>query len=173
MRIFIATLIVSLVALILGPAADTSTSHTGAAAYAALDLEPRPPRVSRSAPRTAPPVPKPKQSPKPKPTKTRKPAPAPVPKTAVKAFAASLVGTEQFKCLDALWNRESGWRPTASNPSGAYGIPQALPGNKMAVIASDWRTNPYTQVKWGVRYIKSRYGTSCGAWHHFQQHGWY
>ncbi len=80
----------------------------------------------------------------------------------------------QFTCLDLLWTRESGWNYRASNPySGAYGIPQALPGSKMASIASDWRTNPVTQIKWGLSYIASRYGTPCGAWAHSQSTGWY
>jgi len=80
----------------------------------------------------------------------------------------------QFQCLNELWKRESGWRVNASNPySGAYGIPQALPGSKMASAGDDWRTNPATQIKWGLGYIKSRYGTPCGAWSHFQGSGWY
>ncbi len=92
----------------------------------------------------------------------------------IKQYAASLVGQGQFGCLDSLFNRESGWNPYAANPSsGAYGIPQALPGSKMASAGSDWRTNPYTQVRWGVSYIKSRYGTPCSAWAHSQSVGWY
>jgi uncharacterized protein YabE (DUF348 family) len=80
----------------------------------------------------------------------------------------------QFKCLVALWNRESGWRVNANNPySGAYGIPQALPGNKMASAGSDWRTNPATQIKWGLGYIKGRYSSPCGAWAHSESSGWY
>jgi hypothetical protein len=80
----------------------------------------------------------------------------------------------QFTCLNLLWNRESGWNYQAYNPSsGAYGIPQALPGSKMASIASDWRTNPATQIKWGLNYIAERYGTPCGAWGHSQATGWY
>nr|WP_116026463.1 lytic transglycosylase domain-containing protein [Thermomonospora umbrina] len=80
----------------------------------------------------------------------------------------------QFGCLVKLWNKESGWRHTAANPSsGAYGIPQALPGSKMASAGSDWRTNPATQIKWGLGYIKGRYGTPCGAWSHSQSRGWY
>jgi hypothetical protein len=80
----------------------------------------------------------------------------------------------QFGCLNLLWNRESGWNYQATNPSsGAYGIPQALPGSKMATIAADWRTNAATQIKWGLRYIAERYGTPCGAWAHSQATGWY
>ncbi|MGB9378178.1 MAG: hypothetical protein WCB04_11765 [Mycobacteriales bacterium] len=81
--------------------------------------------------------------------------------------------SDQFSCLDSLWMRESGWRVTASNPSGAYGIPQALPGSKMASAGSDWQTNARTQIAWGFGYIKGRYGTPCGAWGHSQSYGWY
>lgn len=89
-------------------------------------------------------------------------------------YARSKVSAKQFRCLDKLWHRESGWNHRAMNPtSGAYGIPQALPGWKMASAGSDWRTNPRTQIKWGIRYIKSRYGTPCGAWAHSQRTGWY
>lgn len=80
----------------------------------------------------------------------------------------------EWACLDALWTRESGWRTTAENrSSGAYGIPQALPGSKMASAGSDWRTNPATQITWGLNYIEGRYGTPCGAWAFFQQRNWY
>jgi hypothetical protein len=80
----------------------------------------------------------------------------------------------QFGCLSALWGRESGWRLNAHNrSSGAYGIPQALPGRKMALIASDWKTNPETQIKWGTGYIAKRYGNACGAWSHHRNYGWY
>jgi len=82
--------------------------------------------------------------------------------------------SSQFSCLNLLWNRESGWNYQAYNPSsGAYGIPQALPGSKMATIASDWRTNPATQITWGLNYIADRYGTPCGAWGHSEATGWY
>ena len=79
----------------------------------------------------------------------------------------------QFNCLVSLWNRESGWRTNAANPSGAYGIPQALPGSKMASAGADWQTNPATQITWGLGYISGRYGTPCGAWGAFQSKGWY
>jgi Transglycosylase SLT domain len=82
-------------------------------------------------------------------------------------------GLDQMTCLVNLWNRESHWRVDASNPSGAYGIPQALPGSKMSTYGSDWATNPATQIKWGLNYIKGRYGTPCGAWAHSQATGWY
>ncbi|MCL1923831.1 MAG: hypothetical protein FWG15_08280 [Propionibacteriaceae bacterium] len=80
----------------------------------------------------------------------------------------------QFQCLVNLWNRESGWRWSAENPSsGAYGIPQALPASKMASSGSDYRTNAVTQISWGLKYIKSRYGTPCGAWSFWQKNHWY
>jgi len=83
-------------------------------------------------------------------------------------------GAEQFGCLDSLWAKESGWRWSADNPSSdAYGIPQALPGSKMASIDSDWATNPVTQIKWGLQYIESRYGTPCSAWAKSRASNWY
>jgi len=82
--------------------------------------------------------------------------------------------SDQFSCLDALWNRESGWNPHAMNASsGAYGIPQSLPGSKMAAAGGDWQTNPATQIKWGLGYIKASYGSPCGAWAHSESYGWY
>jgi hypothetical protein len=83
-------------------------------------------------------------------------------------------GLDQMPCLDKLWTRESQWTTTSENKSsGAYGIPQALPGDKMAVYGSDWRTNAVPQIKWGLNYIKSRYGDPCTAWAHSQSTGWY
>ncbi|AGZ46103.1 lytic transglycosylase domain-containing protein [Actinoplanes friuliensis] len=80
----------------------------------------------------------------------------------------------QFPCLDKLWKKESGWNHRASNASsGAYGIPQSLPGSKMSSEGSDWRTNPATQIKWGLGYIEGRYNTPCNAWSHSQSSGWY
>jgi hypothetical protein len=79
----------------------------------------------------------------------------------------------QFGCLDSIWSRESGWNYQAYNASGAFGIPQALPGSKMASAGSDWQTNPATQIRWGLGYIKSMYGTPCGAWSFWQSNGWY
>ncbi|NUS72875.1 MAG: lytic transglycosylase domain-containing protein [Corynebacteriales bacterium] len=82
-------------------------------------------------------------------------------------------GTDQMSCLEKLWDKESGWRVNAANPSGAYGIPQSLPGSKMAAYGDDWETNPVPQIKWGLMYIKDRYSTPCGAWSTFQSQGWY
>jgi len=81
---------------------------------------------------------------------------------------------QQYACLVALWNRESHWNVYAHNPtSGAYGIPQALPGEKMASVGDDWRTNPRTQIRWGLGYIEGRYGTPCAAWESSESRGWY
>lgn len=82
--------------------------------------------------------------------------------------------SDQFGCLDSLWTRESNWRVNADNPtSSAYGIPQALPGSKMASEGADWATNPATQIRWGLGYIKNRYGSPCSAWGHSESVGWY
>lgn len=81
---------------------------------------------------------------------------------------------QQFACLEKLFTKESNWNPSARNKSsGAYGIPQALPGPKMATAGSDWQTNAATQIRWGLSYIKGRYGTPCSAWSHSQAKGWY
>lgn len=83
-------------------------------------------------------------------------------------------GADQWRYLDQLWIRESGWNHLAENrSSGAYGIPQSLPGNKMAAVGPDWRTNPETQIKWGLAYIAARYGTPEKAWAHSERVGWY
>jgi resuscitation-promoting factor RpfB len=106
-------------------------------------------------------------------------APVPSPGTA-KAIAKQLLaargwGGDQYSCLVILWNHESGWRVHADNSgSGAYGIPQALPGSKMASAGPDWRDSAQTQITWGLRYIAARYSTPCGAWATWQAHGgWY
>jgi len=83
-------------------------------------------------------------------------------------------GQDQFGCLDSLWTKESGWNISADNPtSSAYGIPQALPGEKMASAGADWATNPVTQIRWGLGYIGDVYGSPCGAWAHSQAYNWY
>ena len=91
--------------------------------------------------------------------------------TAAQATAKAMLAsfgfstTTQWPCLYDLWEQESTWNVYAENPvSGAYGIPQSLPGDKMATAGADWQTNPATQIKWGLGYIKSVYGTPCGAW---------
>jgi len=89
------------------------------------------------------------------------------------AAARGWSGSE-WTCLESLWTKESGWSASAANPSsGAYGIPQALPGSKMASAGGDWQSNPATQIEWGLGYIADVYGTPCGAWGHSQSVGWY
>jgi hypothetical protein len=78
-----------------------------------------------------------------------------------------------FGCLLDIWNRESGWRYDAENASGAYGIPQALPGSKMASAGADWQTDPATQISWGLGYIKNVYGNPCSAWAFEEANGYY
>ena len=83
-------------------------------------------------------------------------------------------GESEYRCLHALWMRESRWNHVAENPSsGAYGIPQALPGSKMASAGDDWATNPETQIRWGLGYIDARYGSPCAAWEHSEEKNWY
>lgn len=83
-------------------------------------------------------------------------------------------GDDQFSCLNSLWHKESGWNYQAYNSNGgATGIPQALPGSKMASFGTDWQTNATTQIKWGLDYISNVYGTPCSAWGHSQSVNWY
>lgn len=83
-------------------------------------------------------------------------------------------GDDQFSCLESLWNKESGWNYQAYNSSsGAFGIPQALPGSKMSSAGADWQTSAATQISWGLGYISGRFGDPCGAWAHSQSTGWY
>jgi len=92
----------------------------------------------------------------------------------VKAMAQQIVGAGQFQCFSNIVERESGWNYQAQNPSsGAYGLVQALPGSKMASAGADWRTNPATQIKWGLNYMNERYGSPCGAWEFWQANHWY
>ncbi|MFE9834089.1 lytic transglycosylase domain-containing protein [Streptomyces sp. NPDC005551] len=114
---------------------------------------------------------------------TKKPTRAPAttsrstqrpPSGSPRTYARAVLSDAQFSCLDALAVRESGWNVHATNPSsGAYGIPQALPGSKMASAGADWRTNGVTQVKWMLSYVNGRYGSACGAWNFWQSHHWY
>lgn len=155
------------------------------AAHAAARVRPRPRTSSAPAAHSALPSPAsspslaPAASPAPTPSPSFTPAPSPS-QTPVQAYgdpqqyALGQVGAAQFACLLPLWMRESGWNPAAENPgSGAYGIPQALPGDKMAEFGSDWQTNPITQIKWGISYIDSTYGSPCAAWAHEEATGWY
>ncbi|WP_448809796.1 aggregation-promoting factor C-terminal-like domain-containing protein [Agromyces bauzanensis] len=97
-----------------------------------------------------------------------------------RAYASDLAasqygwGADQFQCLDNLWQKESGWSYTAYNASsGATGIPQALPGSKMATAGDDWESSAATQIRWGLGYVQSAYGTPCSAWSHSQSVNWY
>jgi hypothetical protein len=84
------------------------------------------------------------------------------------------MSSSEFGCLDNIWSQESGWNVHAANPSSsAYGIPQALPGSKMASAGPNWESNAETQIKWGLGYIRDRYGSACGAWSFKSGHGWY
>ena len=94
------------------------------------------------------------------------------------AYARSLLkdygwSDSEFEPLKKLWNKESGWNPSAHNPSGAHGIPQALPAKKMAKAGADYYTNGYTQIRWGLQYIKDRYGSPSAAWNFSQKNNWY
>ena len=83
-------------------------------------------------------------------------------------------GADQFNCLNRLWTKESHWNYKARNKrSGAHGIPQALPAIRMESISTDWRTNPVTQIRWGLRYIEARYDSPCGAWAKFKRSRYY
>jgi hypothetical protein len=92
---------------------------------------------------------------------------------AAKAVASRGWAPSEFSCLVSLWNRESGWNTHAANPSGAYGIPQSLPGSKMASAGGDWQNSYQTQITWGLGYISGSYGSPCGAWAHSNAVGWY
>ncbi len=97
------------------------------------------------------------------------------PKTLTRALMPQYgLSASEFGCVDNIWTQESGWNVHADNPtSSAYGIPQALPGSKMSSAGPDWADNAETQIRWGLGYIKSRYGTACSAWSFKQGHGWY
>ncbi|MFG2717393.1 transglycosylase SLT domain-containing protein [Streptomyces sp. NPDC048416] len=92
----------------------------------------------------------------------------------IQSIARQIVPAGQFQCFSHIVNNESSWNYQATNSgSGAYGLVQALPGNKMASVGSDWQTNPATQIKWGLNYMNERYGSPCGAWSYWQSHSWY
>jgi hypothetical protein len=112
--------------------------------------------------------------------KSTAPSPAAVqPSGSPEQTALAMLGSfgwssSQFSCLVSLWGRESGWNIYASNPSsGAYGIPQALPGSKMASAGGDWQSDAATQIRWGLGYIQQTYGSPCAAWDHSEADGWY
>lgn len=137
---------------------------------------------------TPPPAPKPTPTPKPTPKPDPKPDPKPTPSglwhptpAAAQVYAAGAAAQygwngQQWKDLVSLWNRESGWRWNAENTqsiSHAYGIPQSLPGKKMAAFGANWRDDGAIQINWGLNYIAQRYGSPSAAWAHSNQVGWY
>ncbi|MEU2771924.1 transglycosylase SLT domain-containing protein [Streptomyces sp. NPDC007162] len=92
----------------------------------------------------------------------------------IQAMAQSMVASGQFQCFSNIVDHESSWNYQAVNASsGAYGLFQALPGSKMSSVGADWQTNPATQIKWGLNYMNSRYGSPCDAWSFWQANHWY
>lgn len=145
---------------------------------------PRPSLDPNAAIAAAPsPTPTATPTPTPTPTPTAKPKPKPKLKprpivyadtvAGARAYVRARVGSRQYNCIDPLWQRESKWNPRAGRVKGAYGIPQAFPGSKMAQFGSNWVTSALTQVKWGIWYVDSHYGSPCAAWAFWQVHGWY
>ncbi|MGA8208738.1 MAG: lytic transglycosylase domain-containing protein [Nocardioidaceae bacterium] len=155
---------------------DTTPTPRAVAATRILDLGDRAEAVSRSASRDRVDLTKARaldQAPGEAATETEKIAPR-NPRAVARALLAQRGWSGQFSCLDSIYVNESGWDTHADNPtSSAYGIPQALPGAKMASAGADWRDNPATQIKWGLGYIAARYGTPCAAWSFKQANGWY
>ncbi|MEU7566148.1 aggregation-promoting factor C-terminal-like domain-containing protein [Streptomyces fradiae] len=101
-------------------------------------------------------------------------APASAAPTSAEAVAKKMVPAGQYQCFSKIVERESGWDHTATNASsGAYGLVQALPASKMATAGSDWKTNPATQIEWGLDYMNDRYGSPCAAWDFWQKNHWY
>jgi hypothetical protein len=131
---------------------------------------------------TVPPPPPPKPAaPPPAPAQQAAPvaaAAAPIPSGSAQQIALAMLASygwssSQFGCLDPLWAQESGWNVYAANPDGAYGIPQAMPGSKMASAGPDWQSDAATQIRWGLSYIQATYGSPCAAWSHEEATGWY
>jgi len=168
-------------AALVATADATATAATASQSPAPLVLSASPRPTATATALTRPAVPRPTATataparPAPRPTAA---ATAPARSGSPQQIAEAMLGSfgwssSQFACLDPLWARESGWRVTAENPSGAYGIPQALPGSKMASAGPDWQTSAATQIEWGLGYIKGIYGSPCAAWDHEQATGWY
>jgi hypothetical protein len=140
--------------------------------------KPAPAPAPAKAVQAAAPAPAPAK-PAPAPAVTKAAAPAPVTTSAYSGLSAyqiaeRIVPSGEFGCFSWIVSRESGWSVTATNPSsGAYGLGQALPGDKMASAGPDWQTNPATQIKWTLGYMDERYGSPCGAEGFWQSHGWY
>jgi hypothetical protein len=146
-------------------AAAARAGRARAAALRALVARPGARRTGR--PRAGRPVPQ-------RAAVTTSGAPAGTPEEVAGQLLAAYGWAGQFSCLDSLWNAESGWNVYAENPSsGAYGIPQALPGAKMAAAGADWQSDAATQIRWGLTYILQTYGSPCAAWGHEEAVGWY
>lgn len=149
---------------VLAAAAATAPPTIGPLSSASTYWEPWEPAPSVAA------------TPTPAPTPTAKPTPVPTVYDTVwnaRTYVKNRVGDKGYDCINAVWTAESKWNPTAGNPSGAYGIPQAYPGSKMATFGSNWRYSPLTQVKWGLWYVTNRYGSACGAYEFWKANGWY
>ena len=151
---------------------------------AAEALIPAPAAAAPAAPAAPAPAPVPAAAPAPAPVPAAAPAPAPAPvaiddPAGAQAYAASQLGSYgwapgQMQCLHKLWTKESDWKTTATNASsGAYGVVQSLPASKMASAGADYMTNYRTQINWGLNYVKSRYGSPCGALNFHYAHNWY
>jgi len=153
-------------------------SKADAAASAAADQARAAEDAARKAKQQTPPSQKPSTAPK-----IKKPPQVPIPASCSAYHGNAAVGCSvvlaagysmsDMVCVDNIFKRESGWRTNARNGSGAYGIPQSNPAAKMSVYGSDYMTNPATQVKWGLNYMKTRYGSPCAAWSVWQSKGWY
>ncbi|KUH38346.1 MULTISPECIES: transglycosylase SLT domain-containing protein [Streptomyces] len=101
-------------------------------------------------------------------------APASAAPNSAQTIAKKMVPAGQYQCFSKIVQHESGWDHTATNASsGAYGLVQALPASKMSSAGSDWKTNPATQIEWGLDYMNDRYGSPCGAWKFWQDNHWY
>lgn len=164
--------------------AEAAAKAAGAAKAAAARAEKAKVVVSRQAPRQVKPGTGNADSGDGAPGAKPKPYTGPIPKSCKEFSGNRRIGCavlvsrgmsmEQMGCLDDLWRKESGWNHKALNKSSrAYGIPQALPGIKMKSAGEDWATNPETQIKWGLGYIKARYGSPCEAFQHSKNTGWY
>jgi hypothetical protein len=143
-----------------------------------LDVTTPAPVVQAPQPAPSPAAPAPAQAPAPAPQQPAVAVPPATPSGTAQQIAMSMLASygwssSEFSCLEPLWQRESGWNVYAGNPDGAYGIPQALPGSKMASAGADWQTDAATQIRWGLSYIQSRYGSPCAAWAHSEATGWY
>jgi hypothetical protein len=120
-------------------------------------------------------VPTPTPAP-PTPAPTPKPTPKPTPRDTVwnaRIYVKSVLGARGYNCINAIWTAESKWNPRAGTLTSAYGIPQAFPASKMAAFGSNWRYSPLVQVKWGLWYVRTRYGSACAAYNFWKAYAWY